>query len=204
MKIWGYLATAACAVAITPANAAISVSGVNASSTFDTYNVINVINGSGLSGGLHDGDFNNKWMADLDDITPTLTFDLGAEYTLTNTVIWNYGGGCCGTERNANGVNISLSSDNVNFVSIGSFDLARQNSDPFGSETFTLAGTGRYVRFGLLGNFGGRYTGLAEVQFNGTISDAIPEPATWAMMIGGFGLVGAASRRRTRTALAHG
>ena len=27
---------------------------------------------------------------------------------------------------------------------------------------------------------------------------AIPEPATWAMMIGGFGLVGAASRRRAR------
>ena len=27
---------------------------------------------------------------------------------------------------------------------------------------------------------------------------AIPEPATWAMMIGGFGLVGAAARRRTQ------
>lgn len=28
---------------------------------------------------------------------------------------------------------------------------------------------------------------------------AVPEPVTWAMMIGGFGLIGAASRRRTRT-----
>ncbi|MFD1612790.1 PEPxxWA-CTERM sorting domain-containing protein [Sphingomonas tabacisoli] len=27
---------------------------------------------------------------------------------------------------------------------------------------------------------------------------AVPEPATWAMMLGGFGLLGAASRRRTR------
>lgn len=27
---------------------------------------------------------------------------------------------------------------------------------------------------------------------------AIPEPATWAMMLGGFGLIGAASRRRSR------
>jgi hypothetical protein len=35
-----------------------------------------------------------------------------------------------------------------------------------------------------------------------TIS-AIPEPATWAMMIGGFGLVGAAMRRRGRTTVAY-
>jgi hypothetical protein len=32
---------------------------------------------------------------------------------------------------------------------------------------------------------------------------AIPEPATWAMMIGGFGLVGMASRRRTRAAVTY-
>ena len=28
---------------------------------------------------------------------------------------------------------------------------------------------------------------------------AVPEPATWAMMIGGFGMIGAASRRRVRS-----
>ncbi|MBS0504308.1 MAG: PEP-CTERM sorting domain-containing protein [Proteobacteria bacterium] len=28
---------------------------------------------------------------------------------------------------------------------------------------------------------------------------AVPEPATWAMMIAGFGFVGAAMRRRRRT-----
>jgi hypothetical protein len=31
---------------------------------------------------------------------------------------------------------------------------------------------------------------------------AVPEPASWAMMLGGFGLVGGALRRR-RTTLAH-
>lgn len=30
---------------------------------------------------------------------------------------------------------------------------------------------------------------------------AVPEPATWAMMIGGFGFVGAMARRRSRTAV---
>lgn len=32
---------------------------------------------------------------------------------------------------------------------------------------------------------------------------AIPEPATWAMMMGGFGLIGAAARRRIRTAITY-
>jgi hypothetical protein len=29
--------------------------------------------------------------------------------------------------------------------------------------------------------------------------DAVPEPATWAMMVGGFALIGAAARRRPRS-----
>ena len=35
-----------------------------------------------------------------------------------------------------------------------------------------------------------------------SVSGAVPEPASWAMMIAGFGLVGAAMRRRTRVAVA--
>ena len=38
------------------------------------------------------------------------------------------------------------------------------------------------------------WTFVSEVTFDGTAG--IPEPATWAMMIAGFGLVGAAARRR--------
>lgn len=34
-----------------------------------------------------------------------------------------------------------------------------------------------------------------------TAVDAVPEPATWAMMIGGFGLVGAATRRRAKASV---
>ncbi|HEV2569148.1 PEPxxWA-CTERM sorting domain-containing protein [Sphingomonas sp.] len=35
---------------------------------------------------------------------------------------------------------------------------------------------------------------------NVSVPNAIPEPATWAMMLGGFGLLGAATRRRARVA----
>lgn len=50
-----------------------------------------------------------------------------------------------------------------------------------------------------------RFAGLAtsdstafidNVSLNVTPSAAVPEPASWAMLIGGFGLVGAAARRR--------
>lgn len=46
--------------------------------------------------------------------------------------------------------------------------------------------------------------GLSYDNFSFQVSNAVPEPATWAMMIGGFGLVGAAMRRRQRVAYAAG
>jgi len=39
---------------------------------------------------------------------------------------------------------------------------------------------------------------------HGGQAEAIPEPASWALMLGGFGLVGAAMRRRQRTAISFG
>jgi hypothetical protein len=54
---------------------------------------------------------------------------------------------------------------------------------------------GQSVFFGVNNN--GEYT-FDSTGLTGTIT-AVPEPATWAMMIGGFGLVGAAMRRRQRT-----
>lgn len=40
---------------------------------------------------------------------------------------------------------------------------------------------------------------LTQVRLGGFGTLAVPEPATWAMMLGGFGFMGAAMRRRRRT-----
>jgi hypothetical protein len=60
----------------------------------------------------------------------------------------------------------------------------------------TFSGTAFSIDFGGTAN----QTGFDNITF-GSASPAIPEPATWAMLIAGFGLVGHAARRR-RAALA--
>lgn len=49
------------------------------------------------------------------------------------------------------------------------------------------------------GGDGNDYNGNFRIQ---AAAGAVPEPATWAMMLGGFGLVGASMRRRSRTVVA--
>jgi hypothetical protein len=79
-----------------------------------------------------------------------------------------------------------------NFNAPGAFQLRLDYQDMNllhwnGSPT-PLIGTGN-----LLGFAGATY---------GTTS-AVPEPATWAMMISGFGLLGASMRRKTRSTVAY-
>ncbi len=44
--------------------------------------------------------------------------------------------------------------------------------------------------------------GGGDIVASGSPAGAVPEPATWAMMVGGLGLVGAATRRRSATVVA--
>lgn len=45
----------------------------------------------------------------------------------------------------------------------------------------------------------GLWVFVSEVSFSGASAPAVPEPASWAMMIGGFSLVGASMRYRKRS-----
>lgn len=64
----------------------------------------------------------------------------------------------------------------------------------------TFAGTARSIDFGGTAN----YTAYDNITFGSDVAGggAVPEPATWAMMIGGFGAIGGAMRyRRRKTAV---
>jgi hypothetical protein len=100
---------------------------------------------------------------------------------------------------NPTGVGISLIETTAGglpliFTSIGSIDANNQTFTY--TRTFTLTAS-QAVGFGLdnAGNYSNDSTGV-----NLTVS-AVPEPASWAMMIGGFGLIGAAARRRVQRAV---
>lgn len=74
-----------------------------------------------------------------------------------------------------------------NVAAVGGFGLRTRDSG-----VFSTIYTDRF-RFSAVG--GDNYYALGEFQAIGSV----PEPASWAMLIIGFGLVGAASRRRRTT-----
>lgn len=209
MKIPGLVALAAAAALLAaPASAAvITPVGVTASNTFPLwgqYKAENLINGSGLAGGQHDADYNNMWMTDLSVDKATLTFDLGGLYKLSSIDVWNYNFGkeefASTLDRAAKAFTLSISTDGVTFADVLSGEFSRGTGALLGAETFGLSGEARFVQLSLSGNhqqypeyYGYAPIGLSEVRFGGS---AVPEPATWAMLIAGFGMVGGAIRAR--------
>ena len=200
MKHLCLIAALAAPLAAAPASAAIITPvGVTASSTFWTYDVSNLINGSGLVDGFHDGNYTNAWMTDTTGEPAFLIFDLGAAYTLSSALIWQFNVDF-GLDRGVRDIAVSLSADGESFVEAVAGSLAKADGQPAAAQRLELAGDARYVRFDLRNNHGDQYTwtGLSEVRFDG-IAAAVPEPANWAMMIGGFALVGGMMRRQRAT-----
>lgn len=189
--------------------ATIAPVSATASDTFDLfgqYRPENLINGSGLSGGLHDSNFANMWMTNLGVNQASIVFDLGGTYRLDGASVWNYNFGNRAEFqstilRGVKDFRLSASLDGSSYAELISARLAMGTGQPLAAQLFSLDGTARYVRLEILNNYGqGTYaerdwsSGLAEVRFSGT---AVPEPAAWAMMIAGFGLVGGTIRRRS-------
>jgi hypothetical protein len=104
-----------------------------------------------------------------------------------------------------NGVITSLASlptldVSLRSISLDGFSATKLSSggfDKWAFENLALTpGKHRLDIVGYWGKEGGSYSG--NLSFSAA---AVPEPASWAMMIAGFGLVGAAMRRRTKTQL---
>jgi hypothetical protein len=86
----------------------------------------------------------------------------------------------------------------VSFAAPGVFNINQTHIVTGGLGKF-LNATGSFDSAGQLTFPGGRPT-VTQI-FSGSITaPGIPEPSTWALMIGGFGLAGAAARRRNRMA----
>jgi len=68
-----------------------------------------------------------------------------------------------------------------------------QPKQAFSTSGSITLGAGQFLTFGVfnLGSYSNDSTG-----FSFTLTDAVPEPGTWAMMIGGFALAGSALRTR--------
>jgi hypothetical protein len=100
-----------------------------------------------------------------------------------------------------NGGSASLiNSDPTSTINYTSNFLTLPNFD---TKAFSLAFTGILPFFTVAGNgYGNNFTANIAGSFSGAPDDlnpggVIPEPATWAMLVIGFGLTGATMRRRT-------
>ena len=136
----------------------------------------------------------------------TITDDLGAfEHTFTFTLdAPNEANATIGTiQLGAKDIDFSsIDLDGTAFTQVG-FDPSSESWQLLatalsgGSHTLTVRGS--VIAFG--STPGATYTGSLNLDIDGGGGNEIPEPATWVMMIMGFGGVGALMRRR-RQALA--
>jgi hypothetical protein len=91
---------------------------------------------------------------------------------------------------------VGLFNDLGGGVAYGSTTVSAAKNGTIVGVTFNAAGLAalnNYAQQGQRAAFGGALD---------LVGGAVPEPASWAMMIAGFGFVGAAARRRTKASLA--
>lgn len=134
-----------------------------------------------------------------------LNLDLGAVYTLASAAVTDRvtSGGGNGSFLGGTGdftTQYSLTAyTDATFTTVVGSSVIVNHATPVApsspadfTSTANLSGlNAQYVRYNVLAANGGN-VGLSNISFN-----TVPEPASWALLIVGFGMVGAATRRRS-------
>jgi len=152
-----------------------------------------MINHYGLAGGgTHTATYNDAgtfthWRTQESPNTVSVTFDLGARFDLDQMRVWNYNERDAGTPYTSRGIKdmtVSFSNDGLNFGASQSVTLLQANAlDTYAGADYSFSGLGqgfRYIKFEADSNWGGNRTGLAEVRFNTTTTQIIPQ-IRWKM-----------------------
>jgi len=204
VAVLAMVAVTAQAAVITPTD--VSAPTVNAA----WFSAVNAINGNGLDGvgnvedQLHrasDHSLNDHWQQNSTSSFSAITFDLGSAMDVGAAYVWNcalWDGAGDQTGRGVQNTTIEVSTDGVNFASLGTFTFAQaslaSSSDSIAAEIVnfdSIQTDVRYVKFGITSNYGdSARTGLSEVRF-----DTVPEPATMTLL-GLGGLLALVRRRR--------
>lgn len=182
---------------------ATSPTSANASSTFFSYQLIDLINQNGLigglEGGLHSTEYFTQWMADAGDVNPTVTFDMGQTVNITSAYIWQYS---YDVARGVNGFDISYSLNNVDFTPLTSANLAIAGVSA-AAQVVPMVVSARYIRFVVTSNHGDTlYTGLSEVAFYlgevaviGKPAEPVPGLSGWMIILLSLFVIMVAFRR---------
>jgi hypothetical protein len=184
--------------------AVISVSSVTASTEIGSpfgRKAAYIIDGSGLSGGQHTNappDGQIFWLSTgtccggVEDVDPSVTFDLGAVYTINSIHVWNYNEVNL-PNRGVNDVSIEFGTSAAlgsTVLGITNFAIASGQPTDAGEEFNTFAPfDAQFIKFDINSNHGDPniFYGLSEVQFDGVL---VPEPGSLALLgLCGLGLL---------------
>lgn len=165
-----------------------------ASSSFPGYAASNAIDANPLT----------DWASAGEGAGSTILFDLGGTFALTGASITDRvtsgggnGGFVGGTTDFTTSYQLTFYSDAAGVTSVGTFTSPTLVAPvgPTGPGDFlnspTFSFTAASVRYTVLAAGPSGNPGLSNISFN-----AVPEPATWFLLVAGFGMVGAAARRR--------
>jgi len=123
--------------------------------------------------------------------TQTLEIDLGAVENVASFAA-TFGA----TDRTAQGLTVSYSTDGISFTTIANAGVLNGAGDEYTVSGFAPV-SAEYVIY----NFGGPSSqyGYGGTGISQLFATAVPEPATWAMMLLGLGAIGGLLRLNART-----